>query len=541
MSELTHFDPNVATEETFDIRHYIYLVWHWMWLILLIAILAGVVSYFVSRQLTPVYASSTTLLVSDAPSNKNNPNYDSIVASQSLAKTYSAMMTSKSVIQEVAKQLGLVIKVEDFSKKIKVTPVLNTQLIDITVEDPDPILAASIANTLVDVFTKRLQTLQSSRFASSKDNLQTQLTLVEKQIQDVASQKTNTINQTELDRLDTQLIQYHQIYATVLNDFEQARLSEIQSSSNVLQINSAEPATIPTKPNILLNTIVVTLLSVLLVLGGILAQDAFDDTIKTPEDVSNKLKLPVLGVIFNHKTKGQPVITFAEPRSPISESFRSLRTNIQYANVDEPMRTLMVTSPSPGEGKTTVSSNLAVVFAQNGKVVFFADADLRSPSVHKKLEISNNIGLSQLVLNPELPLKGVVQDGKVAGLKVITCGDLPPNPAELLGSKKMGRVIERLSAESDLVILDMPPVLAVSDPAVLAPAMDGVLLVLRPGKTTLHAARQAIEQLRRVNARLIGVVLNGVKANGNSYSYYYHNEYPIKYYSGEKEEKRVKL
>ena len=262
--------------------------------------------------------------------------------------------------------------------------------------------------------------------------------------------------------------------------------------------------------------------------------DSLDDTVKTPNEIMEKVGLPVLGTIFNYKISNLP-ITQIEPRSPVSEAFRSLRTNIQFANVDETIQTLMITSPCPAEGKTTISANLSVVFAHNGKNVYYVDADLRQPTVHKKMEIQNINGLSQLVMNPDSPLDMVAQKTKVPFLNVITCGNVPPNPAELLGSKKMGQVIEKLKERSDLVIFDAPPVLAVSDPSVLAPGMDAVLLVVQPGKTTVSSLIQAVEQLRRVKAKLIGVVFNKIKTDGRSYSYYYHKGYyPNKYYGKEK-------
>lgn len=529
MSEQNPNNP-INKEEIIDVRHYLYLIWHWLWLILLAAVIAGAATYFFNRQMTPIYEVSTKLLVMEAPSSKN-VDYNSVLASQSLTKTYSDMLTNDLILQEVINRVNLANDIPLLKKAIKVAPVTNTQLIEISVEDPDPVLAARIANTLVAVFIEKVESIQSSRFSSSKDSLGTQLQEMGKQLADINQKKALATNEADRDNLNSQALQYQQLYSNLLTSYEQARLAEIQSSANVTQVNAAMPNTVPVSPKILQNTIIAALVGLFLAMGIIFGLDALDDTIKTPEEVTSKLGMPVLGVIFEHKVQNEP-ITMASPRSPISEAFRSLRTNIIYANVDNPIHTLLVTSASPGEGKTTVSANLAIVFANSGKQVYFADADMRQPTVHKKMDIPNSLGLSQLVMNPETPLNAVSQNGKVRGLNVITCGDLPPNPAELLGSKKMEMVVERLKKDADLVIFDTPPVLAVSDPAVLAPCVDGVVLVLRPGKTTMHAARQALEQLNQVNARVVGAVLNDVRTNGHSYGYYYSKGYYSKKYYG---------
>ena len=523
MTELLNLEPVNKDSESIDIRRYVFLIWHWLWLVLLVGILSAVVAYTVSRQMPPVYESVTKLLVMEAPASKNT-DYNSVLASQSLTKTYSDMMVTETIIKDVIKRLNISIEPKDLIKTIQVTPVNNTQLIKITVQDIDPNMAANIANMMVEVFIERIQTIQSDRFSSSQQSLKAQLAEMEKQLQDINNQKVNVTDQADLDRLETKSMQYQQLYATLLTSYEQARLADIQASVNVVQVNSAEPGTIPVSPNVAMNSLLSGLVGVLMTIAVIIGWDALDDTVKTPEDVLKKINIPVIGVIFTHKISSLP-ISQTDPRSPISESFRSLRTNIQFANVDEPIRTLLVTSPCPAEGKTTVSANLAIVFAHNGKTVYYVDADLRQPTVHKKMDIQNINGLSQMVMNPDSPLELVSQKAKVPFLNIITSGNVPPNPAELLGSKKMGLVMEKLKEKSDLIIFDAPPVLAVSDPSVLAPSVDAVLLVVQPGKTTLSSLYQAVDQLQRVNARVIGVIFNKVKMAGHSYSYYYRKGY----------------
>jgi capsular exopolysaccharide synthesis family protein len=343
-------------------------------------------------------------------------------------------------------------------------------------------------------------------------------------------------NENLIAGLETQIVQYRQINVTLLTNYEQTRLAEAQNVSNVVQVSLATPPLIPVRPIVLVNTILAMLLAMMLSIGGILAVDSLDDTIKTPEEVVKILGLPVVGVIFRHVEQAQDPITQAQPRSPISEAFRTLRTNVQYANVDSPLRMIMVTSASPKEGKSIIAANLAVVLAQGGHKVTLVDADLRRPSIHKWFAVDNQKGLTHLIVQPLGALNGHLKETKTERLTVLTAGDLPPNPTEILGSKKMSSILQETKKNRDVIIVDTPPILAVADAAVLAPAMDGVLFVIQPGVTTFSAARQAIEQLKRVGAKLVGVVLNNIDLRGSRYAYYYRNSYyyyQTKYYAAD--------
>jgi non-specific protein-tyrosine kinase len=283
------------------------------------------------------------------------------------------------------------------------------------------------------------------------------------------------------------------------------------------------------------------LLALLVTTAIILVVDAMDDTLRSPEDVTKLLGMPLLGIIARHQSPSGMLITSAEPRSPVSEAFRSLRTNIQFASVDHPLRTLLVTSPSPEDGKSTVSSNLAVTQAQNGRKVILFEADLRRPKVHKMLNLPNRQGTSGLFVDQEINLNGQVQSTDIPELYAVTSGALPPNPAELLGSEKMATILNKVGETADMVILDSPPIMAVTDSSVLATRVDGVLLVMQPGKTKLAAGKQAIDQLKRVGANVIGVVVNNVDISRRNYKYAYYRGYYYtyhKYYGDSKHKTR---
>jgi protein-tyrosine kinase len=217
------------------------------------------------------------------------------------------------------------------------------------------------------------------------------------------------------------------------------------------------------------------------------------------------------------------LITLDDPKSPISEQYRTIRTNIQFSFIDETMRSLMVTSAGPGEGKSTTAANLAVTFAQQGKKVLLIDADLRKPTVHYTFRLNNYIGLTNVLTN-STQLLSACQETQVENLFVLTSGPIPPNPAELLGSKAMEICLQEIYKNFDLVIFDTPPVLAVTDAQILSNKCDGTVLVVASGKTEIEAAVKAKELLLAANAKVLGVVLNQKKQKEGQYYYYYGNK-----------------
>jgi len=224
------------------------------------------------------------------------------------------------------------------------------------------------------------------------------------------------------------------------------------------------------------------------------------------------------------KAKGTDVkrslITQQDPRSHISEQYRTIRTNIQFASVDKELTTIVVTSSGPAEGKSTTVANLAVVFAQQGKQVLLIDSDLRKPTVHYTFNVSNTKGLTN-VLTKQSALGEVVQPSMQENLSLLTSGPIPPNPAELLSSKAMEELIKEASATYDMVLFDSPPLLAVTDGQILASKCDGTLLIVSSGKTEIEQAIKAKDLLNSVNSHLLGVILNNKKLkNPHYYSYY---------------------
>ncbi|MEM4997268.1 CpsD/CapB family tyrosine-protein kinase [Priestia sp. SB1] len=218
--------------------------------------------------------------------------------------------------------------------------------------------------------------------------------------------------------------------------------------------------------------------------------------------------------------RNRSLISLTNPKSSIAERFRTIRTSIQFSNVDMDLKALVVTSPQPGEGKSTITSNLAVVFAQQGKRVLLIDADLRKPTVHYTFNTENHVGLSN-VLSRQATLQKAVKASSQENLWILTSGPIPPNPSELLGSKSMNALLDEVKNKYDFVLLDSPPVLAVTDAQVLGNLTDGVVLVISSGNTKIDSARKAKELLENAKAKILGVVNNNKKEQN---ILYYYNE-----------------
>ena len=330
----------------------------------------------------------------------------------------------------------------------------------------------------------------------------------------------------QLTQLQSTLDLYQQIYINLLSSLETIRLARLQNTPNIVQIEPAFIPDEPIRPRTLMNTVLASMVGLMLMVGFIFVFEHLDDTLKTPDDVERILGIPVLGFVaeMQSKGKGDEVYVTKQPRSPVSEAFRSLRTNLEYASVQKPIRTLVVTSSEPSEGKTTIAVNLAAIYSQAKRSVVLMDADMRHPNVHRYMGLSNLDGLSNLFREQSSIQKVSRNKVNLPQLTIITSGNLPPNPAELLGSDRMVRILEELQSTAEMVVIDTPPSL-VADAQVLAAKVDAVLLVVKPGVTRAEAALSSLETYRRAGARVVGVVMNRIPRNR---AYYYGG---YKYYS----------
>ena len=334
---------------------------------------------------------------------------------------------------------------------------------------------------------------------------------------------SSTTSSVELSQLQTNLNLYQQIYINSISSLEALNLTRAQNAPNVIQVEPARTPQTPISPKPMQSMMLYGAVGLLAMAGIAFLVEYLDDTIKTPEEVKEVLGLPVIGLVADmngsmvkRKEVNKGVFVANQPRSPISEAFRSMRTSLEFYSVDKPLQVLIVTSSGAEEGKTTIATNLAVILAKGNKNVLLLDADMRRPNVHNHLNISNRFGLSHLIRSRST-LEEVIQiSSEVSNLSVITSGSLPPNPAELLASEKMKSILTELKAQFDTIIIDTPPAI-VTDAQILATRADGVIYVLRPGKTRVIAAQTPLEEFERIGANMIGVVMNRIPRNRDYY------------------------
>ncbi|MCA9995149.1 MAG: polysaccharide biosynthesis tyrosine autokinase [Anaerolineales bacterium] len=516
-----------------EIKQYIALIWHWAWLIILGALLAGATAFLVNRQTTPVYSASSRLLIDEAPGTNSGNEYSQVLMEQRLALTYVELMTTRPILEKTVEVLDLPFTSTVLAGMISVSAPQDTQIINVIVEDTDPERAAAIANTLGDVFITENQARESLRYAEPIQNWETriqelgdELEALEVQIQELQGAET-AVEQAALSRLETERNEARIRYTDAFNNLNQLQLDQARESSNVVQIEQAIAPTRPIRPRTFTNTMLALIAGGMLALGIIFLIDYLDDTIKTPDDILEDTNLSTLGAIAYIKgtEPNERLVTQSRPRDPISEAFRVLRTNLNFSAVDGPLKSVLVTSSSPGEGKSTTTANLGVVMAQMGKKVLIVDADLRRPTQHKLFAIGNNRGLTTAILDSESPLSFHLQPTSINGLTLLTSGPIPPNPAELLNSHRMAQLIEDLQNEADILIFDTPPALTVADAAILAPQVGGCLLVANMGETKRETFYQAAERLHKSGATLFGAVINRLKLGQGGYGQYYYYHY----------------
>lgn len=528
-----------------ELRRYIAVFRHWLWLIVLGTLIAGASAYVVNKLTTPVYRATTTLVINQASSYAPVTDYTSLLTSQQLAKTYVELIKKTPTLTAVIRNRNLEKTPQQLLAMMTVSAVANTTLLTISIDDGNPANAQSIANEIAQVFVAQVNATQHDRFGSSEDNLAQEMKSLQENI--ATAQKAlgearaaNPPNPAEVSRLDSTLVQYQTSYSNLLKSYEDLRAAEARLADSLYVAEPADLPKFPVRPQTATNTLLAAVVGAMLAVGIVFLIEYLDDTVKGPDDVE-ALGLASIGNVgrITLKDPTDKLIVAHDPRSPIAEGFRSLRTNIQFSSVDHPVRVLLVTSAGPGEGKTTVAANLAVALAQSGQKVALVDADLRRPSVHRIMKMSNNLGLTNALLQPG-NLDGTLMSTEVENLKTIVSGSLPPNPAELLGSERIGKILEELKSQVDWIILDTPPCLVVTDAAVLARRADGVLVVARVGTTRRDALKESLQLLEQVGVKVVGVVMNQVSSRRSSYYYNNNNRYYYYYSSktGEKEKRQ---
>ncbi len=519
-----------------ELREYLIPLRKWWWLIVLSTVIAGVSSYFATQQQVAAYQTTTTLMIGNAIDDPNPTNAQFSTIRQ-LAGTYVDIANRTSVRKAAAEALGL----NSLPKGIIVRQLNDTNLVDITVTDTDPARAQAVANELGRQLILRSPTGQEDEDQVFVDELlqdyATQITDTKAQIAQKQEELGQAIGAREIAAIQAEIAQMQSTLSSLSSDYANLRSSTQQGATNTIQV--IEEARLPNDPLAADNTITILIsagFGLVLSASAAYVLEYLDDTVRTQEVLARLTKLPTLAGIAVIKSPDENnLVTISQPRSPTSEAFRVLRTAIQFSAIDESNKVLLVTSATPSEGKSTISSNLSVVLAQAGHNVLLVDTDLRRPSQHLVFDLPNKRGLTSMLLEYQgeeddadvsLLVSKMVQETQVDGLQVLPCGPLPPNPSELLGSSKMQQLLTVLKTRYNYIILDSPPALSVTDAAVLGAHANGTIIVARAGKSQKHRVRQAMERMSEVNARMIGSVLNAIEPGGSIYEmYYYANPY----------------
>ncbi|GAP13481.1 capsular exopolysaccharide family [Longilinea arvoryzae] len=497
----------------------------WWWLLVAATLVAAIASLLYSFTQPKIYQVRTTLMVGNSL-NAANPNGGEYYLQQQLAGIYADIAYREPIRQATMGALGI-----DFLPEYSVRALPNSTLIEIVVNDTNPQRTAAVANELANQMINRSPTLEGED-AQVQQFLQDQLSIIRGQIE--TTRKDLESYQEQLTKL-TSARQISEVQGQI--SLLESRLSNLQSTyaallsntqggaTNALSvIEQAEVPTQPVGPNRLM--IVLLAAAVGLALSAIAAYviEFLDDSVKGPEDIKRILDVPIVGEVGDFPPGKDPwSYVIEEPRSPVAHAFRVMRTNLDLLNPDEPLHSFLVTSAGMSEGKSTIAANLAVVMSQGDRRVICVDADFHRPMLHNVVSIDNEHGLSD-VFKGSMELQDVVVPWNTGKLKLIPSGIMPPNPSELLESKKMNAIIDSLTQMADAIILDGPPFF-LSDASALSTKVDCVVLVIRPGYTRKDAVRAMKEEIAKLRLKKVVVVLNRVPKSESYYSKYYPYEY----------------
>lgn len=512
-----------------ELRYYFAIISKWIWLIVLAAGLAGVSSYFWNSRLPKVYMASTSLLVGRSLENPN-PNANDLQTSQQLAQTYIQIARTDPVMQGTIDALKLNMAADQLRNSVSASIVQGTQLIELHVVDTNPARAQAIANEYAHQLIAQTPTGRDASEVARLEFVQNQIQDVQNKLED-AQKKTNDLQrsisvtssareiadkQQQLATLQGQINAWQTTYATLLSALAP------RASNYLSVVDPAKFPAFPIAPNAASSAALAAMIGAALAIAVALLIEYLDDTVKTPADVTQTLGLTSLGAIGNiwGDSSRDRLITAAYPRAAHSEAYRIVRTNLLATNLEKPVKTFLVTSPNPDDGKSITAANIAVVMAQSGLRVILVDADLRRPSQHTIFNLSNDFGLVNILRNSEVALEGCLQPTRVENLSLLTTGPLPPNPAELLDSKGMRSLVRRLADQFDMAVFDTPPCLPRTDAAILARHVDGVAFVVAANLTRRDTAARAKEVITRAGGKFLGVVINRAPRN-SSYYYYY--------------------
>lgn len=445
---------------------FIYLKRYILAFVLVIAAFVGGITVYDTMFKKPVYQAQTTIVIAKSDNTSNSAStLNDVNVSQKLTTTYGEIAKSELVLNQVIDNLGLEMGVKELGKNLTVKPVEDTSILSVSVRDLNAWQSARIANEIADVFSEEV--------------------------------------------------------------------AKIYKLDNVSQLSVAKVPENPANNTLTRDVILAVAIAAALVGGFAFLRFYLDDTVKHGDEVEKIYGLPKTGRICKSDMKaGKKGETISElvvekyPKAIVSENIKSLRTNLQFTAIDKNLKTILVTSTNASEGKSFVSANLAISFAQAEKKVLLVDCDLRKGRVHRLFDVPNTDGLSNLLTDDLENVAHYIHNTGVDNLDIITCGTYPPNPSELLASRKMKKLLTSLRHRYDIIIFDGAPIGGLADSVILSSLMDEAIIVVKDGNTSKTDLMAAKLELEKVGAKVAGIVFNMVNRKSSKYyNYYYGHGY----------------
>ena len=451
-----------------------------------------------------------------------------LLAQRPNLETERVLVQSAVVAGQVQRDLHLTAGLESLRRNLHVEVVTDTEVLVVKYDDPKPATAARIANAFAHAYVRFRGEQGAAQVRSAAAAVEDQI----KQVRSSLSDVDGKLKGTNDPAVQADLRSERDSLTARLGVLEQ-RLIDLQSNGGVKEsaaqiVERASVPTSPVSPNKVRNGILALLVGLGLGIASAFLRERLDDRVKSRHEIEHRLGAPILAAIPRvpgwRPADDAQLVMRSDPQSPVAEAYRTLATNVQYVASQEPLKVVMVTSATGGDGKTTTSANLAVALAEAGRRVILVSADLRRPRLHQFFGVANQIGLSEL-FDGELEVPhGVVVPG-VRDLRLVNAGRVRPDPTSLLGSQGAAEVMQQLRGFADFVVLDTPPVLAVADASILAPMADGAVFVVNAASSSRSAMEQARAQLENVGARIVGAVYNNFDPGSSTVYPYYDGHY----------------
>ncbi len=503
-----------------ELLSYVKVIWQRKWIIVVTMLIAAAVAAAVTSQLKPVYRSTIKLrLLTTTQGEVGSLVEYNIWYADRLLNTYVQIVQSRPILDELMEQVQL-----ELPPEIEVQALTNTELIEVSVLHDDPRVATHAANAMADILIEHSRNLYTGSGRSATEILGEQLVQNEKELNKARAHYEEVFNEIppnpeRIADARRVITLNEDVYFSLLRQYEQARAVEAIRANTVSVVEPALFPEEPFKPNIKLNLALGIMVGLVGGLGLAFVFNNLDSTLYDLEQIKQVTRLPVLGEIPKLARK-RPTALLASI-FPESEAFRRLRTNIFALERELPIQTILVTSADPSEGKSTMVAGLAFTMAQAKRKVLIVDADLRLPTQHRIYDLSNEVGLSS-VLAGDVRWDDAVQPTSIPGIQVLTSGPLAANPFELLSTPSLPIILQQLQQQFDVVLLDTPAFLTVSDASVLAPVVDGVILLVGCGQARRETVRSVCDQLQSHTARILGVIVNRTqKKPSRQYQKYY--------------------